>query len=106
MKKLLSALVLSLLSFGVIADDHAPPIFGIETYAGNYNEGKTLEDLLSVSKKWDRFATKNFSMPYQGYVLKPYYRSSENQYEVFWVGMSPNFEAPGTTQDEMRTKGA
>ena len=106
MKKLLSALVLSLLSFGVIADDHAPPIFGIETYACNYNEGKTLEDLLSVSKKWDRFATKNLSMPYQGYVLKPYYRSSENQYEVFWVGMSPNFEAPGTTQDEMRTKGA
>ena len=106
MKKLLSAIGLSLLSFGAIADDHAPSIFGIETYACNYNEGKTLEDLLSVSKKWDRFATKNFSMPYQGYVLTPYYRSRENQHEVYWVGMSPNFEAQGTTQDEMRTKGA
>ena len=60
MKKLLSAIGLSLLSFGAIADDHAPTIFGIETYACNYNEGKTLEDLLGVSKKWDKFASKNF----------------------------------------------
>lgn len=106
MKKLISAIGLSLLSFGVIADDHAPSIFGIETYACNYNEGKTLEDLLDVSKKWDKFASENFSMPYQGYVLTPYYRSADSQYEVYWVGVSPSFEAQGTTQGEMLTKGA
>ena len=66
MKKLMSAIVLSLLSYGAIADDHAPSIGGIETYSCKFNEGNDLNDVLSVAKKWNKFASKNFSMPYQG----------------------------------------
>lgn len=104
MKKIIFTVSLLISSFG-FADNHAPSIFGIETYACNYNEGKDINDLLGVSKKWNRFASKNFSMPYQGYVLTPYYRNADSGYDVYWVGMSPSFEAQGTTQDEMLTKG-
>ena len=60
MKKLISAIVLSLLSYGAIADDHAPSIGGIETYSCKFNEGNDLDDVLSVAKKWNKFASKNF----------------------------------------------
>ena len=105
MKKLISAIGLSLLSFGAIADDHAPNMAALETYGCTYNEDKDLNDLLSLSKKWDRFASKNFSMPYQGYVLTPFYMNANSQADVYWVGVSPSFEAQGTTQREERIEG-
>ena len=105
MKKLMSAIVLSLLSYGAIADDHAPSIGGIETYSCKFNEGNDLNDVLSVAKKWNKFASKNFSMPYQGYVLTPYYRDAETEYDFYWVGVSPSFEAQGTVAQEWLAKG-
>lgn len=107
MKKVLTVLCLSLMSATGIADHHAPSIGGIETYACNYNEGNGLDDVLSAAKKWNKFAGKNFSMPYQGYVLTPYYRNAQDQqHDFYWIGVSPSFEAQGTTQDEMLAKGA
>ena len=101
----MSAIVLSLLSYGAIADDHAPSIGGIETYSCKFNEGNDLNDVLSVAKKWNKFASKNFSMPYQGYVLTPYYRDAETEYDFYWVGVSPSFEAQGTVAQEWLAKG-
>jgi len=45
-------------------------------------------------------------MPYQAYVLTPFYRNAQDQqHDFYWLGLSPSFEAQGTVQDEMRNKG-
>ena len=106
MKKISIVLGFLFLSLTVVADDHAPNILGLETYACNFNEGNDLQDVLAAAKKWNNFASKNFSMPYQAYVLTPFYRNAQDQqHDFYWLGLSPNFEAQGTVQDEMRNKG-
>jgi len=106
MKKISIVLSFVLLSLTAFADHHAPNIGGIETYACNFNEGSGLQDVLAAAKKWNKFASKNFSQPYQAYVLTPYYRNAQDQqHDFYWVGVSPSFEAQGTVQDEMRNKG-
>ena len=44
MKKISIVLGFLFLSLTVVADDHAPNILGLETYACNFNEGNDLQD--------------------------------------------------------------
>ena len=106
MKKILTVIYLFLLSSWGIADNHAPAFGGIETYSCNFNEGNDLGDVLAVAKKWNKFASKNFSMHYQGYVLTPYYRDANTQHDFHWVGVSPSFEAQGKVADDWLAKGS
>ena len=43
------------------ADDHAamPTYGGVEVYACDFAEGKNMNDLMKVAKRWDRWAKKN-----------------------------------------------
>jgi hypothetical protein len=91
---------------GAFADHHLPQVQALETYACNFAEGKDLDDFLAVAEKWDRFADDGFSEPYEGFVLTPFYFNAETNADVYWVGVSPNFAAQGTTADEWMAKGA
>ena len=86
----------------------SPPSPGssLETFACNFAKGKDLDDFLAVAKKWDRFADDGFSEPYEGFVLTPFYFNADNDADVYWVGVSPNFAAQGTTADEWMAKGS
>ena len=57
------------------ADDHAtvPAYGGVEVYACDFAEGKDMNDLMKVAKKWDKWAKKNHSKPYAGHVLTPFF---------------------------------
>ena len=70
-----------LLSAWGIVDNHAPAFWGMETYSLKFNDGNDLNDVLAGAKKWNKFASKNFSIPYQGYVLTPYYRDGDTQHD-------------------------
>ena len=91
---------------GAFADHHLPQVQALETYACNFAKGKDLDDFLAVAKKWDRFADDGFSEPYEGFVLTPFYFNADTDADVYWVGVSPNFAAQGTTADEWMAKGA
>ena len=105
MKKIVTLIGLLVVSVFGVADDHAPSVGGIETYSCTFNEGNDLDDVLAVAKKWNKFASKNFSMPYQGYVLTPYYRDADTEHDFYWVGVSPSFEAQGRVADDWLAKG-
>mgnify|MGYP003317762505 CR=1 FL=1 len=50
-----------LLSFSAFvgADDHAPsPFMPVEIFGCSYKEGKALDDLHAVGKKWSKWADK------------------------------------------------
>lgn len=103
--------VTALLTFtatAVLADDHMPPpFFPIETYSCSYNEGKGLNDFLETAAKWNKWADKNY--PAEGFaaVLTPYLANvNEMASDVFWMNISPTFEAMGSWQDHWVANGS
>ena len=53
------------------ADNHVamPAYGGVEVYACDFAEGKDMDDLMKVAKKWDKWAKKNHSKAYAGICL-------------------------------------
>ena len=99
-------LVTLMTTFTVQADDHmqVPAYGGVEVFGCDFAEGKDMDDLLDVSKKWDTWASKNNSQPYSGYLLQPYYYDDLDD-EIYWVGFSPSLAAQGIVQAEWLAKG-
>ncbi|OUX35766.1 MAG: hypothetical protein CBE21_10755 [Proteobacteria bacterium TMED261] len=110
MKTFTRALVGAFLFVGAIAsaDDHTPsPFMPVEIYGCSYTEGKGLEDLLAVGKKWSRWADKN--IPQSGFagVLTPYlYDSRNHDSDAYWMNITGTFETMGSTMDDWSAKGA
>ena len=90
----------------VQADDHmqVPDYGGVEVFGCDFAEGKDIDDLLEVAKKWNGWASKNNSQPYSGYVLQPYYYDGLDD-DTYWVGFSPSLAAQGIVQSEWMSKG-
>ena len=61
--------------------------------------GKDFNDTLKVAAKWDAWADENYSVPYEGYVMTPFYqRKSDFPY----VKLKQYLES---AQDEWAAKG-
>ena len=109
MKTLFESLALFSIALSVtvsaIADDHVqiPTYGGVETFACDFNEGKDMDDLLRVTKKWDKWADKNHTVGYTGLLLTPFYYDSLDA-DVYWVGFSPSFEDQAIAQSEYDAK--
>jgi len=101
MIKQISLAFLFTASAAALADDHlqVPEYGGVETFACDFNEGKDMDDLLKVTKKWDKWLNKNGSVAYTGLVLSPYYYDSLEA-DVYWVGFSFSLEDQAVAQTE------
>ena len=99
-------LVTLMTTLTVQADDHmqVPAYGGVEVFGCDFAEGKDMGDLLDVSKKRGKWASKNNSQPYSGYLLQPYYYDDLDD-EIYWVGFSPSLAAQGIVQAEWLAKG-
>ncbi len=88
------------------ADNHAamPAYGGVEVYACDFAEGKDINDLMKVARKWDKWAKKNHSKPYAGHVLTPFF-SAGSDAGVYWVGFSNSFSDQGIVLGEWLEKG-
>ena len=105
--KALLPLILTL-SINLFSDDHLsqPPGAAVEIFQCNFADGKSLEDSRKVSAKWDKWSDTNYSVPYAGYLMTPFYQTkSDFSYDVFWLGVAENFESLGIAQDEWAAKG-
>ena len=100
--------LLTFTSTAVLADDHMPPpFFPIETYSWSYNEGKGLNDFLETAAKWNKWADKNYPAAGFAAVLTPYLANvNEMSSDVFWMNISPTFEAMGSWQDHWVANGS
>lgn len=100
------SLLLTAASFAQAEDAQPNGIFPIETYGCNFAEGKGLDDLLAVASGWDKWADKNYSAPYDAWVLSPFYFNDQTQSDSIWVGTTESFHHMGKTQDDWYSKGA
>ena len=97
-----------LFSLTVFADNHmeAPQDAALEIYQCNFSDNKDLNDTRKVAAKWDKWADKNYTVPYAGYLMTPYYqRKSDFPYDLFWLGVTEDFTSLGQAQDEWAAKG-
>ena len=100
------ALFLTIASLAQAEELRSTGIFPIETYGCNYADGKGLDDLRSVAKKWDKWADKNYSAPYDAWVLTPFYFNGQTRVDSIWVGTAENFNQLGKVQNDWVSKGA
>lgn len=114
MKNLVKALSVgvALAWFSVaVADNHegdsdeANVATPIEMFVCNYNEGKGPEDLAAPIKRFNAWADKNDIDDYSAWTLTPYYTSPNQEFDVLWLGASPNGKALGRVQDKWITTG-
>jgi hypothetical protein len=106
MKTLCSALAifLALFSSHSFAEDQRPSFGGVETFACNFKEGNSMQDLLKVAKNWDKWMDKNASRTYSGFAMTPHY-FSEPRADYYWVGFTNSFEDQGVIDEEFTKKG-
>ena len=108
MTKLFQTILIVFISFSTFANDTdlGPQGSALEIFQCNFSNGKDLEDTLKVASKWDEWADENYSVPYAGYVMSPFYQTKTDfPFDLFWLGVTPSFKALGTAQDEWVSKG-
>ncbi len=105
MKKIIFLLCAFVFSASSNADHHIPQYAALETFSCNFMPGKNGDDLLAWSAKWDERATEIFSAPYMGMLNTPFLMNpTDQQHDIYWVGVSPDFTAMGAVQDDYNAK--
>jgi len=100
MKKILLTLFFSISCFGYItADDHVIS-YGMEGYQCNVAEGKDMDDVVKFAEKTlNPYADENWSAPYNAFIMTPFLRSEEIDFDFAWVGFTNNHKELGIIQD-------
>lgn len=83
-----------------------PPSFAaIDAYLCQYRDGKTPDDLMKVTEKWNKWMDKNSSTPYNAWIMHPVLSSVNMPIDVAWLGAWQNGKDMGTGMQEWADKG-
>lgn len=88
-----------------VADQHeaaeAPdPAVPVELYACKYNEGKGSADMDMATANWNAWADGRGLDDYSAWTLTPFYYGPSQEFDIIWLGVSPNAKAMGAAQDD------
>lgn len=67
----------------------------VEIYACNFNNNKDMNDLHSVTTRWNAWADRNTTTDYTAFIGTPYLRSDDQPWDAIWLGGWPNGAAMG-----------
>jgi len=105
MKKILltlasSALVLVSGTGSLFAqEDEGNGAAAVELYACSFAEGKGPADLEAVNAKWNKWADDHEVTDYAAWGLTPYFYSPNQEFDMLWIGVTPNGTSMGAAQD-------
>jgi len=77
-------------------DDHASPL---EIYTCSYADGKGAADLDKVVANWNKWADDQGMTDYSAWTMTPYFFSSEQDFDVIWLGATKTGKSMGAAQD-------
>ncbi len=108
---LASAVVLCLAVVGVapaVAEEQAmaPTFRPVEIYGCTYQDGMGMADLAKVTASFNAWMDETGQHDYWAYVLVPYFRSKELEYEVLWVGGWQSGAAMAKSIERWMTEGS
>ena len=103
---ILSLITISFTNNNAFADDHSNQGPGaVEMLACSYNEGKTVSDLNSVVKSWNKWADKK-GQTYSAWTLSPFAVNNEfPEIDYIWFGLAPDFEEWGSSLEQWVQEG-
>jgi len=77
-------------------DDSASPL---EIYTCSYADGKGAADLDKVVAKWNKWADDQGMTDYSAWTMTPFFSSSEQDFDVIWLGATETGKSMGAAQD-------
>ena len=100
-------LLLFLISSTQLFSDNHVISYGMEGYQCNLQPGKDLNDVMKfVEESLNPHADKYWSAPYSGFVMTPFLRSEEIDFDFAWVGFTNNHKDLGIIQDSWFSEAA
>lgn len=104
----LSAGILLLISAGSVEaqdSDRLARFVPTELWACKFNEGRGSADLDAVADKWNAYMDENESDAYAAWTLTPQYFSTEQDFDVLWLGAWKDGNAMGQGRDNYHATG-
>ncbi len=100
-KGLMGAIASMCVASFAFADDHVsqgPMISPAVTHTCKFNDGQGMKDFKAWTKRWNEWMDKNDRSSYGAVALTPYY-TSDQAFDIGWVGFSDTAEALGRGLD-------
>jgi hypothetical protein len=88
-----------------VAQDDDDGAAAVELYTCSYAEGKGPADLDKVVAKWNKWADGQGVTDYSAWTMRPFYSSSEQDFDVIWMGATQTGTAMGAAQDSWLANG-
>ena len=80
-------------------DDDDGGAVPVEIYTCKYADGMGPADLDAVIEKWNAWSDEQEVNDYSAWILTPFYASSEQDFDVIWMGVTETGHAMGVSQD-------
>jgi len=106
MKKL-HVMVMALLAGSVVgaqAEESAVKAVPLELFACSWQEGKGMADLESIYKRFNKWSDKHDSS-YSAWTITPQFRTSDQPFDLGWIGVWPNGAAMGAGLQAFQDEG-
>ena len=100
------ALLLAGPAISQVTKDGMGKVLPVELYSCKYVAGKDAGDLDKVVTSWSKFMDDNAINSYAAWTLVPYNYSTEQDFDVIWMGAFSDGNALGTGIDTYLAKGA
>jgi hypothetical protein len=81
------------------------PAAVVEIFACKFNNGKGMDDMLAVTRRFNTWADQNGVTDYTAVIMTPYFYSPDVDYDVLWVGAWPNGTAMGADETKWLATG-
>lgn len=81
--------------FAQVSDDGMGKVLPVELYACKFKEGKDDADLSKVIERWNKFADDNDMNNYAAWLLRPFFYTPAQDFDIVWLGAYSDGNAMG-----------
>ena len=101
--------VLALFGLGTataqVSEDGMGKVLPVELFACSFNDGQDAGDLESVIERWTDYMDERNIDNYAAWTLTPYYFSTEQDFDMIWMGAWTDGNAMGAGLDQWLAEG-
>lgn len=91
---------------GQVSEEGMGKMLPVHIYTCSYRDGQGPAELESVIDRWTKYADDNRIENYAAWTLTPYYFTSEQAFDVIWLGAYADGNAMGKSEDTWLASGA
>ena len=81
--------------FAQVSAEGMGKVLPVELYACNFQQGKDDTDLSKVIERWNKFADDNDMDDYSAWLLRPFFYTPAQDFDILWLGAYADGNAMG-----------